>query len=142
MFSTRVTLCSKGAGAQLLEIYLETALEVDEEMHLCIVLSSLAATSARGVFQSNFPELLTNLTPMAVFAMRKLEPQMVNTDKVSFLTYPPLFLPGVINLTLHLSSNSPPVTFRPVKNGCARSWKKELSAPTTFPVLPKVLAYC
>jgi hypothetical protein len=53
-----VTLCSKGAGAQLLEIYLETALEVDEEMYLCIVLSSLAAASARGVFQSNFPELL------------------------------------------------------------------------------------
>ncbi len=53
-----VTLCSKGAGAQLLEIYLETALEVDEEIHLCIVFSSLAAVSARGVFRSNLPELL------------------------------------------------------------------------------------
>ncbi|KAN0121444.1 hypothetical protein V8E52_003340 [Russula decolorans] len=51
---------------ELLEIYLETALEVDEEMYLCIVLSSLAATSAR------------------VFAMRKLEPQMVNSDKLEF----------------------------------------------------------
>jgi hypothetical protein len=50
-------LCSKGAGAQLLEIYLETALEVDEEMHLCIVFSSFAAASARGAFQSNFSEL-------------------------------------------------------------------------------------
>ena len=47
----------RGRGAQLLEIYLETALEVDEEMYLCIVLSSLAGASARGVFQSNFPEL-------------------------------------------------------------------------------------
>ncbi len=53
-----VTLCSKGAGSQLLEVYLETALEVDEEMYLCIVFSSLAAVSARGMFQSNFPELL------------------------------------------------------------------------------------
>lgn len=48
-----VTLCSKGAGAQLLEIYLETALEVNEEMHLCLVFSSFAAVSARGMFQSN-----------------------------------------------------------------------------------------
>lgn len=79
---------------------------------------------------------------LAVFAMRKLEPEMVDSDKVSFLTFPPLSLPGVINLSLHLSSNSQPVTFRPVKNDCARSWKKELLAPTTFPVSPKVLAYC
>jgi hypothetical protein len=53
-----VTLCSKGAGAQLLEIYLETALEVNEEMHLCLVFSSFAAASARGMFQSNFLQLL------------------------------------------------------------------------------------
>ena len=45
-------------GAQLLSTYLETALEVDEEMHLCIVFSSFAAASARGVFRFNFPELL------------------------------------------------------------------------------------
>ncbi|KAF8480818.1 hypothetical protein DFH94DRAFT_691907 [Russula ochroleuca] len=51
---------------ELLEIYLETALEVDEEMHLCIVYSSFAAASAR------------------VFAMRKLEPQMVNSEKLEF----------------------------------------------------------
>lgn len=45
-------------GPQLLGTYLETALEVDEEMHLCVVFSSFAAASARGVFQFNFPELL------------------------------------------------------------------------------------
>jgi hypothetical protein len=56
LFSTRGYVVFQ--RAQLLEIYLETALEVDEEMYLCIVLSSLAASSARGVFQSNFPELL------------------------------------------------------------------------------------
>ena len=37
-------------GAQLLGTYLETALEVDEEMHMCVVFSSFAAASARGVF--------------------------------------------------------------------------------------------
>jgi hypothetical protein len=58
LFSTRgYVVLEGGGGAQLLEIYLETALEVDEEMYLCIVLSSLAGASARGVFQSNFPEL-------------------------------------------------------------------------------------
>jgi hypothetical protein len=57
LFSTRGYVVFQRGGAQLLEIYLETALEVDEEMYLCIVLSSLAATSARGVFQSNFPRI-------------------------------------------------------------------------------------
>ncbi|KAI9509875.1 hypothetical protein F5148DRAFT_1282528 [Russula earlei] len=51
---------------ELLEIYLETALEADEEMHLCIIFSSFAAASAR------------------VFALRKLDPQMVNSDKFEF----------------------------------------------------------
>ncbi len=32
--------------------------------------------------------------------MRKLEPQMVNSDKVSLLTFPLLSLPGVINLLI------------------------------------------
>ncbi|KAI9460127.1 hypothetical protein BJY52DRAFT_1222744 [Lactarius psammicola] len=51
------------AEERLLETYMETALEVDEEMHLCIVFSSFAAVSAR------------------VFAIRKVELQM-NSDKV------------------------------------------------------------
>ena len=55
LFSTRGNVVLQ--GAQLLEIYLETALEVDEEMYLCIVLSSLAAASARGVFQSQLPRV-------------------------------------------------------------------------------------
>ncbi|KAH9982110.1 hypothetical protein BGW80DRAFT_1247083 [Lactifluus volemus] len=54
---------------ELLETYLETALEVDEEMYLCIVFSSFAATSAR------------------VFALRKLEPQTVNSDKLEFTAH-------------------------------------------------------
>lgn len=57
MFCTRGYVVLQGSGGQLLEIYLETALEVDEEMHLCIVFSSFAATSARGLFQSKFSEL-------------------------------------------------------------------------------------
>jgi hypothetical protein len=48
---------------------METALEVDEEMHLCIVFSSFASVSAR------------------VFAMRKLELQMVNSDKLEFTAH-------------------------------------------------------
>jgi hypothetical protein len=51
-------------GIQLLETYLETALEVDEEMHLCVVFSSFAATSARGVFQFNFSRFSAQLTPI------------------------------------------------------------------------------
>ncbi|KAI0307448.1 hypothetical protein B0F90DRAFT_1812932 [Multifurca ochricompacta] len=54
---------------ELLETYLETALEADEEMHLCIVFSSFAATSAR------------------VFAMRKLELQLVNSDTLEFTAH-------------------------------------------------------
>ncbi|KAI0248099.1 hypothetical protein BJV78DRAFT_1132012, partial [Lactifluus subvellereus] len=54
---------------ELLETYLETALEVDEEMHLCVVFSSFAAASAR------------------VFALRKLEPHMVNSDKLEFTAH-------------------------------------------------------
>ncbi|KAH9964596.1 hypothetical protein BC827DRAFT_1265857 [Russula dissimulans] len=69
LFDTRVTLCFKRAGTQLLETYLETALEMDEEMHLCVVFSSFAATSAR------------------VFAMRKLEPHMVKSDKLEFTAH-------------------------------------------------------
>ena len=63
-FSPGVTLCSKRAVVQLLDTYMETALEVDEEMHLCVVFSSFAATSARGVFQSNFPSYSAHLTPI------------------------------------------------------------------------------
>lgn len=48
---------------------METALDVDEEMHLCIVFSSFASVSAR------------------VFAMRKLELQMVNSDKLEFTAH-------------------------------------------------------
>ncbi|KAH9075682.1 hypothetical protein EDB83DRAFT_2218480 [Lactarius deliciosus] len=55
---------SREARLFLLETYMETALEVDEEMHLCIVFSSFAGVSAR------------------VFAMRKLELQMASSDKV------------------------------------------------------------
>ncbi|KAI9445576.1 hypothetical protein H4582DRAFT_2125818 [Lactarius indigo] len=54
---------------RLLEAYMETALEVDEEMHLCIVFSSFAAVSAR------------------VFAMRKLELQMASSDKLEFTAH-------------------------------------------------------
>ncbi len=43
---------------------METALEVDEEMHLCIVFSSFAAVSARGIFQSTFPTSSAHLTPI------------------------------------------------------------------------------
>jgi len=57
------------ASRELLSTYLETALEVDEEMHLCIVFSSFAAASAR------------------VFAMRKMEPQIVNSDKLEFTAH-------------------------------------------------------
>ena len=48
----------------MLETYVETALEVNEEMYLCIAFSSFAATSARGVFQSNVPSYPTRLTPI------------------------------------------------------------------------------
>ncbi|KAH9048810.1 hypothetical protein EDB84DRAFT_1434083 [Lactarius hengduanensis] len=57
------------AEERLLETYMETALEVDEEMHLCIVFSSFAAVSAR------------------VFAMRKLELQMASSDKLEFTAH-------------------------------------------------------
>ncbi|KAH9043868.1 hypothetical protein EDB85DRAFT_728235 [Lactarius pseudohatsudake] len=57
------------ASRELLETYMETALEVDEEMHLCIVFSSFAAVSAR------------------VFAMRKLELQMASSDKLEFTAH-------------------------------------------------------
>ena len=43
---------------------METALEVDEEMHLCIVFSSFASVSARGMFQSTFPTSSAHLTPI------------------------------------------------------------------------------
>ncbi|KAH9177088.1 hypothetical protein EDB89DRAFT_1938043 [Lactarius sanguifluus] len=57
------------ASRELLETYMETALEVDEEMHLCIIFSSFAAVSAR------------------VFAMRKLELQMASSDKLEFTAH-------------------------------------------------------
>ena len=43
---------------------METALEVDEEMHLCIVFSSFASVSARGKFQSTVPTSFAHLTPI------------------------------------------------------------------------------
>ena len=46
---------------------------------------------------STFPSYSAHLTPI-VFAMRKLEPQMVNSDKVQNLS--PLSPLGVINLSL------------------------------------------
>ncbi|KAH9005872.1 hypothetical protein EDB86DRAFT_2795550, partial [Lactarius hatsudake] len=55
---------SREARLLLLETYMETALEVDEEMHLCIVFSSFAAVSARGIFQSTFPTSSAHLTPI------------------------------------------------------------------------------
>ncbi len=43
---------------------METALEVDEEMHLCIIFSSFAAISARGTVQFTFPTSSAHLTPI------------------------------------------------------------------------------
>ncbi|KAI0271679.1 hypothetical protein BC834DRAFT_922404 [Gloeopeniophorella convolvens] len=58
---------------ELLESYFDTALEVDEEMYLCVVFSSFAATSARGV--SNFLGFCARLTPIG---------SMVDSDKLGF----------------------------------------------------------